>query len=119
VQGLAIAIDREAMLEVLLNLLQNAHKYGPPQGKRIRVVLSRRRRRAVIDVEDNGPGIPRRERRRVFKKFERGADAEKRRIEGSGIGLTLALSIVRGHGGAIRYAPLKPCGSRFSIVLPL
>ena len=66
---------------------------------------------------DNGIGVPRRDRRRIFVKFERGSNAEERRIEGSGIGLTLAHSIVAAHGGTITYAPNKPEGSKFSIWL--
>ena len=57
-------------------------------------------------------------RRRIFEKFERGSNAEKGRIQGSGIGLTLASEIVKAHGGYIRYAAMKPRGSRFSVFLP-
>jgi signal transduction histidine kinase len=112
-----VAVDRDAIVEVLLNLLTNAWKYTPPQGRRIRVVVSERRKKVVIDVDDNGMGVPRRDRRRIWKKFERGSNAEKARVEGSGIGLTLALSIARGHGGTVTLTPLKQ-GSRFSLVLP-
>ncbi len=112
-----VAVDKDAIVEVLLNLLTNAWKYTPAEGRRIRVVISERRRQVVIDVEDNGMGVPRRDRRRIWKKFERGSNAEKGRIEGSGIGLTLALSIAKGHGGTVTLTPLKQ-GSRFSLVLP-
>ncbi len=112
-----VAVDKDAIVEVLLNLLTNAWKYTPAEGRRLRVVISERRRQVVIDVEDNGIGVPRRDRRRIWKKFERGSNAEKGRIEGSGIGLTLALSIARGHGGTVTLTPLKQ-GSRFSLVLP-
>ncbi len=112
-----VAVDRDAIVEVLLNLLTNAWKYTPPSNRRIKIVVSERRKQVVIDVEDNGIGVPRRDRRRIWKKFERGSNAEKGRIEGSGIGLTLALSIARGHGGTVTLAPLKQ-GSRFSLVLP-
>jgi signal transduction histidine kinase len=112
-----VAVDKDAIVEVLLNLLTNAWKYTPAEGRRIRVVISERRRQVVIDVEDNGIGVPRRDRRRIWKKFERGSNAEKGRIEGSGIGLTLALSIAKGHGGTVTLTPLKQ-GSRFSLILP-
>lgn len=112
-----IAVDKDAIVEVLLNLLTNAWKYTPAENRRIKIVLSERRRQVVVDVEDNGIGVPRRDRRRIWKKFERGSNAEKGRIEGSGIGLTLALSIAKGHGGTIALTPLKQ-GSRFSLLLP-
>lgn len=112
-----VAVDKDAMVEVLLNLLTNAWKYTPAEGRKVRVMISERRKQVVIDVEDNGIGVPRRDRRRIWKKFERGSNAEKGRIEGSGIGLTLALSIARGHGGTVTLTPLKQ-GSRFSLILP-
>jgi signal transduction histidine kinase len=113
-----VAVDRFAVVEALLNLLHNAWKYSPNPDREVRVVLTNRRREMEIAVEDNGMGVPRRDRRRIFVKFERASNAEKSRVEGSGIGLTLASEILKGHGGKIRYTPLKPRGSRFSLVLP-
>jgi nitrogen-specific signal transduction histidine kinase len=113
-----LPVDKDAIVEVLLNLLSNAYKYTPGPDRRIRVVVTERRRTVEIAVEDNGIGVPRRDRRRIWKKFERGSNAEKGRFEGSGIGLTLALSIARGHGGTIWLTPLKPKGSRFTLSLP-
>ena len=113
-----IAVDRIAVVEAILNLLHNAWKYTPGPERRIRVVLAARRRMVEIAVEDNGIGVPRRDRRRIFVKFERGTNAEAARIEGSGIGLTVADTIVRAHGGWIECTPLRPEGSRFSIFLP-
>lgn len=112
-----IAVDRFGLIEAILNILHNAWKYTPGPERRIRVVLTSRRRHVELTVEDNGIGVPRRDRRRIFVKFERGSNAEEKRIEGSGIGLTLALSIVDAHGGTITYAPNKPHGSKFSIWL--
>jgi signal transduction histidine kinase len=112
-----IAVDRFAIVEAILNILHNAWKYTPGPDRKIRVVITSRRRHVELTVEDNGIGVPRRDRRRIFIKFERGSNAEERRIEGSGIGLTLALSIVTAHGGTITYAPNKPNGSKFSIFL--
>ena len=113
-----VAVDRFAVVEALLNLLHNAWKYSPNPDRAVRVVLTNRRREVEIAVEDNGMGVPRRDRRRIFVKFERASNAEKSRVEGSGIGLTLASEIAKAHGGRVRYAPNKPKGSRFAIVLP-
>ncbi|MBX3469578.1 MAG: HAMP domain-containing histidine kinase [Planctomycetes bacterium] len=112
-----IAVDRFGVVEAILNILHNAWKYTPGPDRRIRVVITSRRRHVEIAVEDNGIGVPRRDRRRIFVKFERGTNAEEKRIEGSGIGLTMATSIVQAHGGTITFAPNKPHGSRFSIWL--
>ncbi|MGE0709438.1 MAG: sensor histidine kinase [Planctomycetota bacterium] len=113
-----VAVDHFAFVEALLNLLHNAWKYSPNPDRTVRVVITQRRRELEIAVEDNGMGVPWGDRRRIFVKFERASNAEKSRVEGSGIGLTLAQEIVKGHGGKIRYTPLKPRGSRFSIFLP-
>ncbi len=113
-----VPVDRFAMVEALLNLLHNAWKYSPQEGRNVRVVLTNRRTQLEIAVEDNGMGVPRADRRRIFVKFERGSNAEQSRVEGSGIGLTLATEIVKAHGGKVRYTPLKPKGSRFSVTLP-
>lgn len=109
-----VAADRFAMVEAILNILHNAWKYTP-EPRRIRVVLASRRRHIEIAVEDNGIGVPRADRRRIFVKFERGSNAEERRIQGSGVGLSLALSILEAHRGTITYTPLEPTGSRFSL----
>lgn len=109
-----VAADRFAMVEAILNILHNAWKYTP-EPRRIRVVLASRRRHIEIAVEDNGIGVPRGDRRRIFVKFERGSNAEEKRIQGSGVGLSLALSILEAHRGTITYTPLEPTGSRFSL----
>ncbi len=113
-----VPVDRFAIKEALINLLHNAIKYSPNEDRKVRVVITSRRRYVELAVEDNGMGVPRRDRRRIFVKFERGSNAEKGRIEGSGIGLTLANEIAKAHGGSIRYTALKPRGSRFSVLLP-
>jgi signal transduction histidine kinase len=113
-----IGVDRFAMVQAILNLLQNAWKYAAGPDRKVRVVLTSRRRHVEIAVEDNGIGVPRRDRKRIFVKFERASNAEKGQIQGSGIGLTLANQIVKAHWGRIDYAPLKPNGSRFSVLLP-
>ncbi|MEZ6188829.1 MAG: HAMP domain-containing sensor histidine kinase [Planctomycetota bacterium] len=114
-----IVVDRFAMTEAVLNLLHNAWKYSANTGREraLRVVLAARRKGVEISVEDNGIGVPPRDRKRIFVKFERGTNAERERVEGSGIGLTMANTIVRAHGGWIRYTQLKQ-GSRFTIHLP-
>lgn len=117
-QKTRVACDREAMVEVLFNLIHNAVKYTPRGERMIRVQIAERRRDVSISVIDNGSGVSRRDRRRIFRKFERGQNAEVAQIQGSGIGLTLARSIVEGHGGELNYAPNKPRGSRFVITLP-
>jgi signal transduction histidine kinase len=111
--------DPAAFAEVLTNLLSNAYKYSPPDDRRILVTLGARQDRVVLAVEDNGPGVPRRERRRIFEQFYRGNDLLTREVEGTGLGLSIARSIVRAHGGRILVEDGSLGGSRFVVLLPI
>ncbi|WP_330234429.1 ATP-binding protein [Nocardia sp. NBC_00508] len=103
--------DRARLHQVLLNLLDNAARHGPGGGE-VRVVVRVSQGAVVIDVEDDGPGIPPAERASVFDRFTRGG-----RTAGGGTGLGLAISrwVVDLHGGTIAVA--DP-GSRIRVVLP-
>lgn len=115
----AVTHDPAAFAEVLSNLLSNAHKYSPPADRRIALTLGARQDRVVLAVEDNGPGVPRRERRRIFEQFYRVNDLLTRDVEGTGLGLSIARSIVRAHGGRILVEDGSLGGSRFLVLLPV
>lgn len=110
--------DRDALAQVLLNLLSNAEKYAGDAGE-IDVEVECSGGRAEIAVMDRGPGIARKHAARVFEKFFRVDDSLASGIEGSGLGLTLARQIARAHGGEVEYRPRSGGGSRFSFSLPL
>ncbi|MHC4817733.1 MAG: sensor histidine kinase [Planctomycetota bacterium] len=110
--------DPEAFAEVIVNLLSNAYKYTPPDERRIDLMAGAHRGRVVVAVEDNGPGVPPRERRRIFEQFYRVHDLLTRDIEGTGLGLSIARNIVRAHGGRILVQDGARGGSRFVVVLP-
>ncbi|WP_326533167.1 ATP-binding protein [Pseudorhodoferax sp.] len=86
--------DADALAILLRNLLDNAIKYSPPQG-RIDVVLGPH----LLAVHDSGPGIAAPERERVFERFYRSPDAQ---ASGSGLGLTIARTIAERHGATLR-----------------
>jgi two-component system phosphate regulon sensor histidine kinase PhoR len=109
--------DREALTEALLNLLNNAHKYTAEE-KQIEVSAAQEADTVVIEVSDNGPGIPPREQKRVFDKFYRGSDPLQRTIEGTGLGLAMVKHIVAGHGGKVSVSSELGHGARFRIALP-
>ncbi len=110
--------DVDGMREVVANLLSNAYKYSPPHDRRITLTLGPQAGRVLLVVTDNGPGIPPRERRRIFDQFYRADDLLTRTVEGTGLGLTIVRSIVRAHGGRIVVDDAPGGGSRFSVVLP-
>jgi len=113
----AVWADRQALIEALLNLLNNAHKYTGPD-KRIEVSASRSGPTVLIEVADNGPGIAPREQKRIFDKFYRARDPLQRTIEGTGLGLAMVKHIVTGHGGRVSVSSDLGQGAKFRIALP-
>lgn len=115
-EPLVMEADREKLRTVIDNLLSNAVKYSPDQGL-LRVALSQVQGSAVLDVEDQGPGIRLADANRVFEAFYRG-DGQTG-IRGSGLGLAIAKEFVDLHGGAIAVVPGKERGAHFRVTLPL
>ena len=117
-EGLSqIYVDRDALADALVDLLQNAFKYTGPD-KRI-AVLARAAGNAVeIVVQDNGPGIPGADQKRIFDKFYRGKDPLERTIEGSGLGLSMVKHVVEAHGGKVSVKSELGKGAAFSVLLP-
>jgi signal transduction histidine kinase len=115
--GLLIDADREHLNRVLTNLLRNAIQALETResGQDGRVVISSWREGAVvvIEVKDNGPGIPERVRPRLFEAFQSAA-----KPGGVGLGLAIAAELIRAHGGEIRLHGTGPEGTVFHVVVP-
>ena len=112
-------VDRGAMRQVLINLLDNAVKYGPA-GQIISIGLTRSNdeQSARIWVEDEGPGIPLTERNKVWEPFHRLDRDANSAIAGSGIGLALVRNLTVAHGGRVLVEDGTNGGSRFTVELP-
>ncbi len=96
-----VLADRGALIDALVNLLSNAHKYGGSPAK-VKLAVSRNKKgRIVFAVSDNGAGVPSGERRRIFEKFYRIDDRLSRTREGSGLGLAIVKHFARAHGGEV------------------
>ena len=114
-----VVVDCSAIVEALLNLLHNAHRYTADEKRIIvRCLETFRPAAVVIQVEDNGPGISKGEHRRIFEKFYRARDPLNRDLQGTGLGLAIVQHIVRGHGGSVSVDSEVGRGSVFKIVLP-
>jgi signal transduction histidine kinase len=113
--GVRVLADRALLGRALENLVANAFRFSPPGG---RVLLSARAEggRLLLVVDDEGPGIPPAERELVFEPYHRGAGA--REGEGSGLGLHVARSVARGHGGELRILDAPGGGGRLVLELP-
>ncbi len=112
-----VPADRELILIVLRQLLDNAAKYSPP-GSPITVIAAKQAGAVQVSVLDRGPGIAEGDLQRIFDRFHRG-DHARGRVPGTGMGLTIAREIVRGHGGEMRAANRVGGGSEFTFLLPL
>jgi signal transduction histidine kinase len=111
-------VDRGAVVDALVNLLVNAYKYTPAEGREITLDATADRNRVRISVRDNGIGIPRREHRRIFEKFYRADERLSREVEGSGLGLAIVRHVAEGHRGWIELESEPGRGSAFTLVLP-
>jgi signal transduction histidine kinase len=104
-----------ALKRAFSNLVDNAVKYG----RRARVALEKRADELVITIDDDGPGIPEAEFERVFDPFYRLEASRSRETGGTGLGLTVARSTIRAHGGDVRLANRSSAGLRVTITLPM
>jgi signal transduction histidine kinase len=109
--------DPQRMGQVLSNLISNAVKFTPSGGS-VTVTLRGTRTGALIAVRDTGVGIDATELPHVFDRFYRGARATEMRAAGSGLGLSIARSIVEMHGGRISIASTLNKGTQVEVTLP-
>jgi len=116
--GATAELDHDAIRQVVLNLLDNAAKYGP-DGQTIRVSVKKGVR---IEVEDDGPGIPAHQRKRIWRRYARLPRERERAIAGAGIGLAVVRDLVRLHGGRAwcesAYENAEGGGARFVVEVP-
>ena len=113
--------DRDALAQVVVNLLSNAEKYSNSR-KEIAVRVQQQERPlpyVEVKVQDRGLGVPDGCAEKIFEQFYRAHDSLSSGIQGSGLGLTLARQIARAHGGDVVYEPREGGGSCFSLRLPL
>jgi len=109
--------DRESLSRAVRNLTDNAARYAM---SRVDLRLSAHEGRAVLEVSDDGPGIPTDKLEAVFDRFARLDPSRDRDTGGSGLGLPIARAIARAHGGTLHAAPTPPgTGARFVLEVPL
>jgi two-component system sensor histidine kinase KdpD len=115
---LKLDIDAGLVRRALIQLLENARKYAPPDSP-ILIQARISDGSATISVMDRGPGIGSDELERVFEKFYRGRRATSHKVEGTGMGLAIAKAIIEAHGGRIRAERRQGGGATISFTLPV
>ena len=115
--GVTAEVDSDAIRQIVLNLLDNAVKYGPKH-QVIVLGLEAHAGKAVFFVEDEGPGIPEGERERVFGRFQRLERDRRSATTGTGIGLSVVRDLVLRHGGHCFVESGRRSGARFVVELP-
>jgi hypothetical protein len=110
--------DRDKVTQILMNLIGNAIKFTPQNGK-VTVVLEKNGDAHVqISIADTGPGILPEESNKIFSKFYQVANIEKQKPKGSGLGLAISKALVEMHGGKIWVESELGKGSTFYFTLP-
>ncbi|MBI5691268.1 MAG: HAMP domain-containing histidine kinase [Verrucomicrobia bacterium] len=115
---LSVATDRDALQQIVTNLVDNACKYAA-EGRVVAVAAGRREKGGVeVRVADRGPGVPTEQRERIFEKFHRVDETLTAERTGTGLGLSIARQLARGLGGDLRCAARHGGGAEFVLELP-
>jgi signal transduction histidine kinase len=112
-----VVFDKEAMEQVMRNLLDNACKYSG-DSKNVEVEIFTQNQNVVVNITDHGVGISKKDKGKIFDRFYRVGDELTQSVKGSGIGLTIVRQIVEAHNGNIEVESNPGKGSTFSVILP-
>jgi two-component system sensor histidine kinase ChvG len=115
---IVVAASGERLRQALSNILDNAVSFSPPGG-RIRVAAHVQDAHGVVDIDDEGPGIPPEHLERIFDRFFSFRPGAAQRSEHDGLGLAIARAVVEGYGGTIAAANRTPHGARIQVRMPI
>jgi signal transduction histidine kinase len=114
----AVSADRDGIVTVLVNLLDNAYKYTNSE-KKIELSVYEENSSVCFKVTDNGIGLGPRAQRKIFNRFYQVDSRLSRRAEGCGLGLSIVKFIVNAHKGSIEVVSSPGKGSVFTVKLPV
>jgi len=109
--------DRSLLIRLVLNLVDNCVKYGPPDGT-IWIGAARGDGEAVLTVRDEGPGVPEHLRDRIFERYARAEREGFRSEDSKGLGLRFCRVVAEAHGGRIWVENAEPRGAKFCVAIP-
>jgi signal transduction histidine kinase len=117
-EGLALRVDPNRFSQAFVNLLSNAAKYSPLGGV-VSIVAKRNGEGAIrISVTDQGPGIPKAFRSKIFGRFAQADNSTTRQVGGSGLGLNITKSLIEAFGGTVSFDSVEGRGATFHFILP-
>ena len=116
-QRAVVSADANRIGQALDNLISNAIKFTPEGGK-VHVLIENRDTGYALHVTDTGFGIPASEQQRLFERFFRSTTASANNVPGTGLGLTIAKTIIERHGGSIGFDSTEGEGTTFTVSLP-
>jgi len=115
-----MAFDKDAVKQIIVNLLDNAIKYARnAEDKIITVRTKSDTENILIEVEDHGPGVPHRQRKKIFEEFYRLGSEATRETRGTGLGLALVKRFAQAHNGFVEILAAKPAGAIFRVGLAM
>jgi signal transduction histidine kinase len=113
-----MTFDSDAVKQIVVNLLDNAIKYARnAKDKTIMVRTKNNSQFVFIEVEDHGPGVPHRQRKKIFEEFYRTEAEATRETAGTGLGLALVKKFAQAHDGFVEILTAKPAGAIFRVGL--
>ena len=112
------SVDAEAIEQAVINLLDNAIKFSP-EGGTVQVSSTELADHWQLVISDEGPGIPKDARERIFERFYRIGNELRRETQGTGIGLSIVKHVIEAHGGAIQVTNSRPGGTIFTLKIPI
>ena len=113
-----LPLDRDALAQAIINLLDNALKFSSEK-KEVEVHVKSDEEAVIIEFKDRGIGIPQDEVGKIFDKFYQGRNAFRQSVKGTGLGLTLVKHAVEAHGGSVSVESKMGQGSMFSLNIPI
>ncbi len=114
----SVPFDRDAVMQIAINLIDNAVKYARgAEDKTITVRTLLRGSFVLIEVEDHGPGVPHNQRQKIFEEFYRIGEESRRETTGTGLGLALVKKFAQAHRGFVEIAAAQPSGAIFRVAL--
>jgi len=121
-ENISVVGDQDRLVQMLLNLVDNAIKYTSLKEsgeKKVKISMSRSDSHAIIKVIDTGPGMPEDALKRIFDRFYRVDKGRSRKMGGSGLGLSIVKTIVERHNGEISVESELGVGTTFTVKLPI